>query len=619
MLVTAYLLLIFMSQVDDIKSRLDIVDIISEYIALKPAGTNFRALCPFHSEKTPSFMVSRERQLWHCFGCNIGGDLFSFVMKMEGMDFPEALKILANKAGVILERENYELQGEKNRLTSLIELAAKFWHKVFLLSPQAASAREYLSKRGVTNDSLEEFMIGFAPNSWDETLKFLKEKKFSDDEIFSAGLTVRKERGAGFYDRFRNRIIFPIRDTHKILVGFGARAMPGEEKQAKYINSPQTKIYNKSRVIYNLDKARSYIKEKNAAVFVEGYMDVISSWQAGVKNVVAISGTALTPDHLKIIQRYTNTLLMAFDADIAGENAAFRGTDLILGTDLNLRIIRIPSGKDPDECIQKDPAQWRNATESAVPFMEYMLEKSMIEFSPKDAEGKKKIAARLLPFLAKMENRIEKDHWIHELAESIHVSEEAIRETLGRTPIRSSSQKYSPSKSDHFERYGKVTLEDIFLAMALKHTEFLPYLIDKCDPRFFQEQETKELYKEMVIYYTTKYTASDDNRGEEKRCYESFYKHLLSYNDPKKERLAQKSSVLFLLAEKDFSDYDSIRLKTEFEKVLRLFHASYLQRRLQEIQAFIADAEHRQDLERVRELSTQFNQIAQELNLLSVS
>lgn len=608
-----------MSQVDDIKSRLDIVDVISEYIALKPAGTNFRALCPFHSEKTPSFMVSRERQLWHCFGCNVGGDLFSFVMKMEGMDFPEALKILANKAGVILENENYALQGEKNRLTSLIELAAKFWHKVFLLSPQAASAREYLSKRGVTKDSLEEFMIGFAPNSWDETLKFLKEKKFSDDEIFSAGLTVRKERGSGFYDRFRNRIIFPIRDTHAILAGFGGRAMPGEEKQAKYINSPQTKIYNKSRIIYNLDKARSYIKEKSAAVFVEGYMDVISSWQAGVKNVVAISGTALTPDHLKIIQRYTNTLLMALDADTAGENAAFRGTDLILGTDLNLRIIRIPLGKDPDECIQKDPAQWRSATESAVPFMEYMLEKTMLEFSPKDAEGKKKIAARLLPFLAKMGNRIEKDHWIHELAASIHVSEEAVRETLGQIPLRSSSQKYSLSRSDTPQRYGKVTLEDIFLAMALKYTEFLPYLIDKCDQRFFQEQETKELYKEMVIYYTTNYNASDDNKGEKKHYYESFYKHLLSHHDPKKEQLAQKSSVLFLLAEKDFFDYDSIRLKTELEKILGLFHVSYLQRRLQEIQVLIADAEHRQDLERVRELSAQFNQIAQELNLLSVS
>lgn len=606
-----------MSQVDDIKSRLDIVDVISEYLQLKPAGVNSRALCPFHSEKSPSFMVSRERQLWHCFGCAEGGDMFSFVMKIENVDFQEALKILANKAGVVLIKENPKIAGEKNTIVSITELTAKLWNKILTSSPQGEVARKYLEQRKITKESIEEFMIGYAPDSWDVTHTFLKEKGYKENDIFLAGLSVKKERGDGFYDRFRNRIIFPIRDAHSTIVGFGARAMPGHDsKSAKYINSPQTPIYNKSRIVYNLDKAKSSIKEKDLIVFVEGYMDVVSSWQAGVQNVVATSGTALTSDHIKSVKRYSNNLAMAFDSDEAGQNASFRGIDLVLGTEMNLKIISIPFGKDPDECIQKDPRLWHDAVFSSSPFMEYMLSVTLKKYPTDGIEDKKKISARLLPFIAKISNMIEQEHWFKKLASVLNVSEEILREAIARMPQKKDYPNISSPKSSKTPvsiKSRSQALDEVLLGILLKYPNNIPFVISMCAPEYLQTQELRGLYKKLIIYYT-KYI---DSSEREKFVFEDFCEFLNSEDNTEGKIFQKLSETLILLAEKDYFEYDSILIKEEIQKIITSLHAHFLHIQLDSIKKQLQDAEKNEDSKTIKELEQQFNQTANEINLLN--
>src|SRR3989339_627345 len=284
------------NDVDTIKSRLDVVDVIGEYVSLKQSGQNWKGLCPFHGEKTPSFMVHREKQVWHCFGCGLGGDIFEFIEKFENVDFPEALEILARKAGVELSREVQPgASNKRTRLFQLLSEAVNFYQEQ-LKSDPGSSARQYLASRGVTAESISSFALGYAPAEWDKLANYLRNKGFSLEELIAAGVALKSERGPGIYDRFRDRLLFPIFDVQDRAVGFGGRTLDPNAKEAKYINSPQTAIYNKSFVLYNLNQAKSFIKDCGYAVVVEGYMDVISSWQAGIKNIVAVSGTALVSE-----------------------------------------------------------------------------------------------------------------------------------------------------------------------------------------------------------------------------------------------------------------------------------------------------------------------------------
>ena len=305
------------NNIEKIKERVDIVDLISSYLKLQKAGVNYKAKCPFHNEKTPSFSVSPERQVWHCFGCGKGGDQFTFVQEIEGADFPEALRILARRAGVELEHFDRSLQNEKTRLLEICELASTFFEKQLWHSNAGAKVLAYLKDRGVEESSVREFQLGYAPDSWDSLSAFLKSRGYGEQEIFNAGLSVKKETG-GYYDRFRSRITFPVLDINGQTVGFTGRDFDSGKKEdreiklAKYVNTPQTLIYDKSRVIYGLDKAKTEIRKKDKCVVVEGNMDVILSRQAGAENVVASSGTALTEQHLKTIKRYTNNLALCF-------------------------------------------------------------------------------------------------------------------------------------------------------------------------------------------------------------------------------------------------------------------------------------------------------------------
>lgn len=441
-----------LSPIEEIKSRLDIVDLVQSYIKLQKAGSNYRTNCPFHGEKTPSFFVSPARQIWHCFGCQRGGDVFKFVMEIEGLDFPEALRLLAQKTGVILKREDSSLRSEKNRLYDICECAAQVFEKKLSLAPVV---KNYLKKRGVADKTIEEFRIGFSPPSWDFLLKNLLTRGFKREEIEKAGLVVRSEEKSSWYDRFRNRIMFPINDANGRVMGFGGRifeevpthaavgtptsGLKDQNVGAKYINSPQTPIYDKSSVLYGFDKAKQEIRTRNQVVLVEGYMDCLMSHQAGLKNTVAVSGTALTSQQAKSLRRLCDTIVASFDADAAGESATRRSLVLAAQFEFERKIAAIPAGKDPADTVAENPTLWLGAVAGAKPVVEFYFEKTFREKNLNHANGKKEIAAILLPLLAELTNEIEKAHWTATLAEKLEIKEDSVWKEMKKIDSVSSS------------------------------------------------------------------------------------------------------------------------------------------------------------------------------------
>lgn len=424
-----------LSPVEEIKSRLDIAEFIQSYIRLQKTGANFRANCPFHGEKTPSFFVSPARQIWHCFGCGKGGDIFKFVMEIEGHDFPEALKLLAGRAGVVITREDPRLRSEKNRLYEINEEAAKIFETSLSLTP---AAKMYLAKRGLAAETIKTFHVGFSPQSWDFLLNSLTKKGFKKEEIERAGLAIKSQDGSSWYDRFRSRIMFPITDPNGRVIGFGGRIFaqegtaPAQREEAKYINTPQTVIYDKSRVLYGLDKAKQEIRVKNRVIMVEGYMDCVMSHQAGVANTIAVSGTALTPQQLTMLKRLCDTIVCSFDTDAAGESATRRSLALASEFDFKRLIARIQTGKDPADAVLESPEHWREAVEHAEPVIDFYLAKAFARFSPVTVQGKKSIAEMVLPYIGELSDAIEQAHWVSELSRKLEVPETAIWNEVSR-------------------------------------------------------------------------------------------------------------------------------------------------------------------------------------------
>jgi len=430
-----------MTDIDRIKEKLDVSDIVGEYVQLKPAGINQKGLCPFHQEKTPSFMVSRERGRWHCFGCGKGGDIFTFIQEMEGMEFAEALKLLAQKAGVTLTNTVRDVNtSQKNRIKTINQDAARFFHQFLLSMPQAKEARAYLSERGVSEDAISNWQIGFVSDQWDLLTKYLLKKGHSIDDLVSSGLTVRKEgadarKMRGHYDRFRGRIMFPIQDVHGAVVGFTGRVLKEtEESGGKYINTPQTLVYDKSRVIFGLNYAKQEIRAKDLIVMVEGQMDVIACHEAGMKNVVAVSGTALTEPQLTLLKRYSENLSLAFDMDAAGMTAARRSIRLALEQGLRVRVIHIPdgAGKDPDEVIKKNKDVWFAAVDGAQHVMAWILDRAFAKKNIADPSQKQEAADAVLEEIGRIPFAVERDHWLQALAERLRVDAAILRQDLSR-------------------------------------------------------------------------------------------------------------------------------------------------------------------------------------------
>lgn len=460
-----------MGDVDEVKSRLNIIDVIGTKVALKKSGRNFKGLCPFHNEKTPSFMVSPDRQVFHCFGCGKGGSVIDFVMEYEHLEFPEALEELAERAGVKLQERKSDTPEKKLKETiyELNELASSYFTYVLTKHSLGEKAMLYVKNRGITDKSIKTFGLGYSPNSWEALYQFLKKKQYSDEVIERAGLALRGNHG--LYDRFRGRLMFTLRDHRGKVVGFSGRVLDPLVKEAKYINTSETPVYSKSNVLFGLDVTQGAIIKANEAILMEGEMDVISSFQAGIPNVVAIKGAALTEGHVHLLKRYTERLVFALDSDVAGDAAARRGIDIAEKNGMDMKVITMPLGKDPDESAREDPVGLKKAIKTAMPIYDYFIASSKKRFDTETAFGKKKASEELLPMLSKIENSIVQGHYIKKIAAELAVSEDTIIDGMKKVkPALESLQMHTSSegKKESFAISGPERLELYCLGLLLQ-------------------------------------------------------------------------------------------------------------------------------------------------------
>jgi len=420
------------TEVEEIKSRLSIVDVASSYIKLEKAGQNFKARCPFHNEKSPSFTVSPTRDMYHCFGCDRGGDIISFVQEIEGVDFLGALKILADKAGVELSSHDKNTNSEKDKLYKVVEEATKFFENNLSKHKEALS---YLEQRGLIDETIKSFRIGFVSDEWRSLYNFLKGKGVSDSLMDKAGLIILGQKGP--YDRFRNRIMFPFFDPSGRPIAFSGRIFgkgDGDVHLAKYINSPAGVLYDKSKVLYGYDRAKMGMRKKDFCILVEGQFDLIMSHQAGFDNTVASSGTALTGNHLKNIQRMTNNLIVAFDSDEAGFSASGRGVDMALSLGMEVKAALLPQGLDPADLIKKNPSDWKEAIKNSKHIVDFYID-AFISKGLEERELGKKIKSEVLPYVGKIENKIDQAHFIGKIGRLLGVPEEAVRDEVRKVHL----------------------------------------------------------------------------------------------------------------------------------------------------------------------------------------
>ncbi len=425
---------------DDIISRvrdsIDIVDLISGYVSLKKTGKNNVGLCPFHAEKTPSFSVNPDKQIFHCFGCGVGGDVFKFLELQEGLNFPEAVKSLADRAGIRLpsdsrsRRDDQKAEGERVALLKIVADTADYFRKE-LDGPAGSAARAYLRKRGVSDAVIKDFALGFSTPEWDGLLRHLKQKGHASGLMEKAGLIVKRSEGDGHYDRFRGRIIFPIRDISGNVIAFGGRVM--DDSLPKYLNSPETPLYSKSNVLYCLDKAKEPARKYDHFIIVEGYLDAIACHQYGVGNATATLGTALTEGHLRLMRRFTKNLKLIFDPDPAGVKAALRSFDLLVGSGMNVKVVSLPGGDDPDMFLKKNGYDSFIASlKDAVSLMDFVLGQ-VVKGGAGTAIGDKVTqAGEMLGFIAKLPSSIERNHYLKKTAEALDVSEADLRQEMAK-------------------------------------------------------------------------------------------------------------------------------------------------------------------------------------------
>lgn len=568
--------------VSKIKDRLDVVDVISGYLKLQKAGINFKARCPFHNEKTPSFVISPERQVWHCFGCQKGGDMFSFIQDIEGVEFLEALRVLAIKAGIELEvsardRSASGRKDDKARLYEACESATKFFEKQFF-SSTGKLALEYLKKRGILDSTIQEFRLGFAPNDWNALGTFLKNCGYSENEIVEAGLAIKRSDGSGIYDRFRSRITFPIFDLNGQVVGFTGRifaesseALGKEEEQAKYINTPQTRIYDKSRVLYGLNKAKMDIKQADQCILVEGNTDALMSYQAGVKNVVASSGTALTLSHLTLLHRYTTNLGFCFDTDQAGERATKRGIGLALSQHFNIKVIELNDKecKDPADLVKKNTEDWSRAVSQAKPVLEFYFNKAKANFDSSSADSKKFVISTLAPFLKRLTSQVEKAHWIAQLAFFLRTKEEAVEVDINA--IKDDLDVYTTNNKE--VELGSLVANSGLLVQEDPLSKTLLSLLMK-NPILFKE-ELKSINTELLDSETAK--AVVGFIGEDFTSLEDLLKKF------REKEQSYKLEFAYIDSQEKWKDKKDEELRMEFINCLSKLEVRHLQNKLEKI------------------------------------
>ncbi len=483
-----------MTAIDDVKQKTDIVEVVSQYTDLKKAGRTFRALCPFHSEKTPSFFVYPEQQSWHCFGaCSTGGDVLSFIMKKQGIDFGEALRLLAERAGISIPSrfDPDTRKDEKDRLYQVNQAAAQYFHNMLLNSPAAENARSYLDSRGLSPKAITDFQLGFSLDSWEALKQYLLERGYTDTELLEAGLIVVTEEGKT-HDRFRNRLLFPIHDARGRSTGFGARVL--DDSLPKYLNSPQTPIFDKSSTLYGIDLAATAIRQQDLAVIVEGYTDVITAHQNGFNNVVATMGTAVTEKQVSAIKRLTRNMTLALDADTAGEEAMLRCLDYENSLEAEVKVILMPGGEDPDQVIKEDTQAWQDLLQKALPVVDYTFNMITSKLDLSAASGKSLAVNELMPVIARMKDTVRQDHYLTKLAKLTEISynkiEAILKDYISKQKAKKPAEK---PKIRTLQPLLSNPLEEYCLTLLLQH----PELKDRDEgllAEYFQNSENREIF-----------------------------------------------------------------------------------------------------------------------------
>ncbi len=514
----------------EVKSRLSVVDVVGETVQLKKAGTTFKGLCPFHGEKTPSFVVTPARDSWHCFGCGLGGDVFSFVMQRDGIAFPEALRQLAGKAGVELDERTRRDDVRKARLREVMEAAIAFYHAVLTSSKLGQPALDYLRGRGFSDATVEAYQLGWAPGGWDSLIRRLADKRqIRVEELAEVGLVSARQTGrSGFYDKFRERVIFPIRDQNGSPTGLGGRVLDGgpgdngRDRGPKYLNSPATPLFDKSRTLYLIDKAKGPIRRSGQAVIVEGYTDALMAHQAGYDNVVASLGTALTPGQVALLTRYAKRIALAYDVDAAGQKAGTFGVQALegligqlaaadTGVELDeVRVVRQPDGRDPDEVQRESPDQWREEIRTAQPIVDYLIDTQARAVDLKTPGGKARFVDAIIPTIRAVPNPVMRDAWLQRVRQVSGVEERVLLEVLHRPPTRTSTAEIgritaeTVTKSPDALPIGEILRSitkgerDLLRLMLLRPEEQVG-LGDRLGPDQLPSTPARELYRAIVL------------------------------------------------------------------------------------------------------------------------
>ncbi len=571
------------SSVEKIKERLSIVDVVGSYVKLDRAGSNLKAKCPFHNEKTPSFFVSPERGTYYCFGCGVKGDIFSFVEEFEGIDFMGALKLLAEKAGIELEKYEPGKIEKKDRLYKLLEESTNYFVECL---KKETIPKEYLKKRGLTEKTIIDWKIGYANDEWHTVSEYLKKKGFTDEEMERAGLIKKGDKG--FYDRFRGRIMFPIFDTAGRIIAYSGRTLSKDENTPKYLNSPETPLFNKSKTLYGFHIAKQAIRKFDYAVLVEGQMDLLMCQQVGFTNTVASSGTALTPDHLEIIKRMSNRVIMAFDSDSAGAKAAERAWMIAVASQMEVKVAQIPDGFDPADLILKDKEAWKVVLKNALHIVDFLLNRILAE-KPDDRKLGILVREKVLPYISLIDSSIEKSQHIAKISDKTGIKEDALWEDLKKIKVIISTEDGTKSTGqESIKEYNKIiranSLERRVLGMVL----WTENTASKKDILEFFKGEVKKYLDEKFLEKTK---AIDENL---------------------------KSELIFE-AESYYLGFDNERLKADFMELVRGIKEEEYKKELSEIILEIKNTEKTGDRDKQMILAKRFNDVSKMLNNLKTN
>ncbi len=588
---------------EEIKSRTDIVTLISAYTPLTKSGRNYKGLCPFHNEKTPSFMVSPDLQIFKCFGCQKGGDVFNFIQEAEGIEFVDAAVYLAEKAGVKIELKKGSPQNKdrKDLIKEINHRASEFYHFILTKHPLGKDALEYIKvKRGLSDEMLKAFNIGYAPNSWRSLSDYLQKKNYRIDDVVASGLSITKD-GGGVYDRFRGRITFPINDVTGSTIGFSARAL-GDESP-KYLNTPETEVFHKGKVLYGIEKAKVFIKRMGLAVLVEGQMDVVSAHMAGFGNVVASGGTALTLDHLEILKKLTKDIAFCFDTDFAGFEATSRAIELAESVGLNVKVVVIPKPfKDLDECVRADKEVFAQALEQAGSIYDFYLLSAFTRNNVFDPLGKKKIVDFLAPLLAKIKNPVLKEHYIKKVAVELNTSESSIYglvEAFSAKNQNSTSYRNDAVNAFVGSSLQGTALQEHILSLILKTPlDLAQTSLYKLGQRDFTDRSLEGIFIELKEHLLGR-----------KRKFD-----VKTFCAKLDTALSQRVESLYL-RDTPFSDDESEtqKLRQEILVSLKRLKAETVKRELKLISNKIKEAESSSNFEEVERLTEEFKNVSERL------